>query len=167
MTTMTHHRTLAAAFLAMSLLAAACTSEPANETIPPTTAGPAPTTTGTPEAATTTTEPGSVTTSTAQPDTTTTTTSTTQAPGPTTIEIDYRDGVVAGPDDVQVALGTRVIIVVTTDVEEDEVHLHGYDVFADVGESSAAIIEFDANIPGVFEVELEDLGQLLVEIEVS
>ncbi len=167
MTTMTNHRTVAAALLALSLLAAACNSEPVNETIPPTTAGPAPTTTGALEASPSTTGPDSVTTSTVQPDTTTSTTTTTQAPGPTYIEIDYRDGVVDGPDEVQVALGTRVIIVVTTDVEEDEVHLHGYDVFADVGESSAAIIEFDANIPGIFEVELEDLNKLLVEIEVS
>ena len=167
MTTMTRLRTAVISLVALSLLAAACSSEPANETIPPTTAGSATTIAGTSEGDTTTTTSGSVTTSTESPDTTTSTTTTTEPPGPTTIEIDYRDGEVDGPDEVKVALGTRVIIVVTTDVEDDEVHLHGYDVFADVGDQSAAIIEFDANIPGIFEVELEDLGKLLVEIEVS
>lgn len=139
-----------------------------DETIPPTTTGDAttaPPTTATPPS-TTTAARGADTTTTSTTAPTTTTTTTTEAPGPLTIEIDYRDGEVDGPDEVEVELAERVIIIVTGDVE-DEVHLHGYNVFADVGPSSAAVIEFDANVPGIFEVELEDAGKLLVEIVVS
>lgn len=148
--------------------AAACSSDPSPATS--TSATPASTletVSTTTEATTSTTEGGGETTTTPAPiTTTTTTTTTTTMPGPRTIEIVYRDDEVEGPDTVEVALGERVVLIVTADVE-DEVHLHGYDVFADVGPSTAAFIEFDANVPGVFELELEDSGELLVEIEVS
>ena len=61
-------------------------------------------------------------------------------------------------------LGERIVIIVTADVE-DEVHLHSYDVKADVGPSSAVRIEFEANIPGIHELELEGAGKLLAEVE--
>ena len=98
--------------------------------------------------------------------TSTTTTSITEPPGPRTIQIDYEDGVTTDTVQVEVELGSRVIIVVTADVEDDVV-VPGYSVSADVGPSSAAIIEFDANVPGTFEVELEDANKVLVEIEVG
>ena len=170
MATMNRNRIALVALVALTLVAAACDSEPTNETIPPTTAGTETTVAATGSTTTTGGDPESATTSTSVPSTTTTTattTTTTAAPGPTTFEIDYRDGVVDGPDEVAVELGTRVIIVVTADVEDDEVHLHGYDVFADIGPSSAAIIEFEATIPGIFELELEDASKVLLEIEVS
>jgi len=55
---------------------------------------------------------------------------------------------------------------VTADVV-DEVHVHGYDLFADVAPGAPATINFVADIPGVWEVELEGAGALLVELEVS
>ena len=45
--------------------------------------------------------------------------------------------------------------------------MHGYDVFGEVAPGAPAVLTFEANIPGVWEVELEGLGQLLVELEVS
>ena len=170
---MTRARTSVAAVLVLSLVAAACGDDDV-ETIPRATSTVATTAAPDPGAGTTTTEvaapPTTQTTTTTMPPTTTTTTTTapttTQAQGPLTIEITVVDGEISGPGEVEVDIGTEVLIVVTADLE-DEVHLHGYDVFADVGPSSAAVIEFVAQIPGVFEMELEDSGEVLLEIKVS
>ena len=116
-------------------------------------------------AAPTTTDPTSstaaVTTTTAPPETTTTT------EGPTVIEVRFEDGEVHGVDGrVAVDTGEEVRIVVEADVS-DHVHLHGYDLFADVSPGSPAVIEFTADIPGIFEVEFEDRHTLLFDLEVS
>lgn len=64
------------------------------------------------------------------------------------------------------ALGDIVEITVESDVSE-EIHVHGYDLFAAVSPDSPALIRFTADVPGVFEVELEESGTLLFELEVS
>lgn len=97
--------------------------------------------------------------------TTTTTTTTTVAAVPVTIDVAYADGDVEGPTRPEVAVGTIVRLLVTSDIE-DEVHLHGYNITADVAPDTAALIEFLADTPGIYEVELEGEGVLLVEIEV-
>jgi hypothetical protein len=91
----------------------------------------------------------------------------TQSPVPdrTVIEVTYRDGAVQGPTSFTVTQGDRVRIVVDADVS-DEVHLHGYDLMADVTPEDPARIDFVANAAGVFEVELEDAGELLFELEI-
>ena len=61
--------------------------------------------------------------------------------------------------------GRRVVLITTADVV-DHVHLHGYDLMADVAPGSAARIAFQATIPGRFEVELEDRGVQIAELEV-
>ena len=97
-----------------------------------------------------------------------TTTATTRAQGPGTIHIEYE---VAGGKPVggiardSVKRGRLVVIRVTSDVA-DHVHLHGYDVMADVGPGEPATIEFSADVPGRFEIELEDLGLQIAELEV-
>lgn len=63
-------------------------------------------------------------------------------------------------------MGETVTLRVRSDVA-DHVHLHGYDVFQDVDAGETAELTFEADIPGVFEVELEDAGIQLVELEVS
>ena len=63
-------------------------------------------------------------------------------------------------------MGESVTLKVTSDVA-DHVHVHGYDLFTDVAAGDPVTIEFSADIPGVFEVELEDSGLLLLELEVS
>jgi hypothetical protein len=65
----------------------------------------------------------------------------------------------------QVKTGETLVLRVTADVA-DEVHLHGYDKSADVAPGKPAEIRFTADIPGVFEVELEQRHQKLVELEV-
>ena len=67
---------------------------------------------------------------------------------------------------VAVDLGSELRIEVTADVV-DEVHAHGYDVTATVEPAEAAILEMSVNIPGVFDIELEDAHLLLLQLEVS
>lgn len=63
-------------------------------------------------------------------------------------------------------LDTEVRLTVGGDVT-DEVHLHGYDLTADIAPGEPGVIEFTADIPGIFEVELEGSHRPLVEIQVS
>ena len=91
---------------------------------------------------------------------------TTQAPE--TVELNYvivggqpqggiaRDSVTQGQD---------VVITVTSDVA-DEVHLHGYDLSADVAPGAPATIRFTADAPGRFEIELENSAVQIAELEV-
>jgi hypothetical protein len=46
------------------------------------------------------------------------------------------------------------------------VHLHGYDLSADVAPGAPATIRFEANAPGRFEIELENTGVQIAELEV-
>jgi hypothetical protein len=83
------------------------------------------------------------------------------------IELEFAGGeVIGGVERVPVAVGTEVTIVVTSDVA-DELHLHGYDLYADLAPGIPAELTFVAEIPGVFEGELEVLGVPVVEVEVS
>lgn len=84
----------------------------------------------------------------------------------TTFEIEVASGEVTGGGRLQAELGSSVQLVVEADVS-DEVHLHGYDLSADVSPGQPATIEFVADIPGVFEVELEDAGIELAQLEVG
>jgi FtsP/CotA-like multicopper oxidase with cupredoxin domain len=71
----------------------------------------------------------------------------------------------AGIDRTSVSQGQRVRVVVTSDVA-DEIHLHGYDLSAEVAPGQPATIEFVAETPGRFEVELEGRGVQLADLEV-
>ncbi|MGH2723382.1 MAG: hypothetical protein ACRDI0_03805 [Actinomycetota bacterium] len=102
-------------------------------------------------------------TSTASPTATPTITVTT--PDAREIEVEVEEGRVTGPRQVSVPLGRRVIITVEADVT-DEVHVHGYDFLADVAPGSPARIRFRADVPGIFEVELEGAHLLLFHLEV-
>ena len=48
----------------------------------------------------------------------------------------------------------------------DHVHVHGYDLMADVSPGNPATIRFKATAPGLFEIELEDRGLQIGELEV-
>ncbi|HEX9122941.1 MAG TPA: hypothetical protein VF984_06220 [Actinomycetota bacterium] len=82
------------------------------------------------------------------------------------LDVTVRNGDVQGPGEFDVTQGQEVRIVVDADVT-DEVHVHGYDLHDDVSPGEPAEIEFTANAPGVFEVELESQGKLLFELKVS
>ena len=59
----------------------------------------------------------------------------------------------------------QVVLVVESELT-DHVHLHGYDLMADVAPGKPATIRFKANAPGLFEIELEDRGLQIGELEV-
>jgi hypothetical protein len=95
----------------------------------------------------------------------------TSAPVPTAtgelreVEIEVEDGRVRGPDTFRVRQGETILIRVRADVTE-EVHVHGYDVKADVAPGEPAEITLEATFPGTFEVELEEAGLLLFRLQV-
>jgi hypothetical protein len=89
----------------------------------------------------------------------------TPEPDVTLIAVTVRGGTVLGPSRPTVRQGERVRIVVRADVR-DHVHLHGYDVIADVAPGHPARIDFLADAAGVYEVELEDAGRLLFTLEI-
>jgi hypothetical protein len=99
---------------------------------------------------------------------------TTEAPPPATtapagpVELSYT--VVGGLPEGGIArdtvdLDSDVVVTVTSDVA-DEVHVHGYDLSADVAPGAPATIRFEANAPGRFEIELEHTGVQIAELEV-
>jgi len=67
---------------------------------------------------------------------------------------------------VRIDLGQKVRVHVEADRAE-EVHVHGYDLKGDVAPGKPAVIDFTANVPGVFEVELEGSGLKLFELQVQ
>ena len=97
-----------------------------------------------------------------------TTTTTATAPDEVrTIQASFAGGAVVGGSRTEsVVLGEEVRIEVTGDAT-GEVHLHGYDRTADVTPTSPAVIELTADLPGVWEVELEGSQLQLVELQVE
>jgi hypothetical protein len=67
---------------------------------------------------------------------------------------------------VRIDLGQKVRVQVEADRAE-EVHVHGYDLKGDVAPGKPAVIDFTANVPGVFEVELEESSLKLFELQVQ
>ena len=67
---------------------------------------------------------------------------------------------------VEADVGSVVALMVTSDLAE-EVHVHGYDILRAVSEGKPAHFAFTAEIPGVFEVEFEGSGRLLLQLEIS
>jgi hypothetical protein len=110
------------------------------------------------EASTTTATTGS------EPATTTTrTTPTVTQPQVTRWRIDTRDDSL---DRLSVPKDTRLRIVVIADVS-DEVHVHGYDLMADVAPGSPAVLNFTADVVGRFEIELEQRGRQIAQLNVQ
>jgi hypothetical protein len=135
--------------LAVSVVVASCGGDGDDEATP---------TTATTEAQATTT--------TSTTDTATTTTTTTQAPAPKTIRITVVGGrPQGGIQRPSVDRDDKVVLVVRSDVA-DEIHLHGYDLSAEAGPGKTARIAFTASVPGRFEVELENRGVQIADLEV-
>ena len=89
------------------------------------------------------------------------------APARRVIDVTVAGGKVTGVESrVPAKLGERLEVRVTSDVAE-QVHVHGYDLTADVAAGGVASIEVDATIPGGFEVELEKSHKTLFQLRVS
>lgn len=82
------------------------------------------------------------------------------------IEIEVEDGRVQGPGRIEVSQGDQVRLEVKADVA-DEVHVHGYDILEDVQPGRETLVSFRADIPGIFEIELESAGLPLTRLEVT
>lgn len=105
-------------------------------------------------------------TTTAPPPTTAPTTTTTSPPSGTIIELEVTDGrLEGGARREAAALGEEVTIRMSGN-SADHVHIHGYDLFLHLADG-AGELTFVADIPGVFEIELEEAGIVLVQLEVS
>ena len=105
---------------------------------------------------TTTTNPSAPTTT--SPETTNTTRS--------EIDVKITGGEVEGPETFEVTLGETVDIWILSDID-DEVHVHGYDLRFDLAAGGPFQLSFEADVPGVFEVETHGLQEPLFEIEVT
>lgn len=82
------------------------------------------------------------------------------------IAVTFKGGEVTdAPGTVKVKLGEPVTIRVTADVS-DEVHVHGYELAKAVKRGEPLSIDFVAEIPGQFEVELENAHLKLYEFQV-
>lgn len=128
-----------AVLITLTVVAAACSGENHEghpTTSPPVTASPS-------------TSPSTSPTSSASPTTTS---------NEVVIEVQVANGRVTPSPDRRVNLvqGQPVRIVVTSDVA-DQVHVHGYDLEAEVGAGESVTLDFVADQTGQFEVELHEL----------
>jgi hypothetical protein len=121
------------------------------------------TTVGPPEDTTTTLR--EVPTTTAPPATTTSNPEITTTIG-LEIDVEIAGGEVEGPEVFKVTLGEIVDIWILSDVD-DEIHVHGYDLRFDLDVAAPFNLTFEADVPGIFEVETHDLQHPLFEIEVT
>jgi hypothetical protein len=97
----------------------------------------------------------------------TTTAATETAGNAQQLSVAYDGGEVHGDTGrVPVELGAPVTITITSDVA-DEVHLHGYDLEAELTPGSPAQLSFDATLPGVFELELHEAEVVLLTLQVG
>jgi hypothetical protein len=123
-------------------------------TAAPTSTAPAPTPTPTTSASSTTT-----------PASTTAPTSTV-AVSEIAIDVTVTDEGVDGEERYEAPLGAEVTITVTSTFA-DEVHVHGYNLFTTLEPDVPGRITFVADVPGIFEVELEDAVVPLFELVVE
>ena len=71
-----------------------------------------------------------------------------------------------GAQRVKIAKNSSVVIEVTADSSET-IHIHGYDIESDVGPAQAATFSFNANVGGVFVVEIHRNNRKILELEVK
>jgi len=124
------------------------------------------------ETSTTTTSTTSISTTTIEaPATTTTTAATTSTVAETTttgpeIDVTFAGGQVVGPATISVGVGEPASVWVLSDVDA-EIHVHGYDLRFEATAGVPIEVAFTADVPGIFEVEVEETSTPLFEIEVT
>ena len=89
------------------------------------------------------------------------TTSTTRA-----VDVTVSAGEVSGPDRFDFDVGDQVSVWVLSDID-DEIHVHGYDRYFEAVAGTPVEIALTADVPGIFEVELESSHVPLFELEVT
>jgi hypothetical protein len=89
------------------------------------------------------------------------------AQGRQRVEVTFTGGAVrGGVVRYGIPKGSAVELVVSSDVA-DQVHVHGYDRLSYVTAGASTTLRFTADLPGVFDVELEQRGAPLAQLQVS
>lgn len=70
------------------------------------------------------------------------------------------------PRSIEVIQGEEVRFRVRSS-ESERLHVHGYDIFRELGPEETEELSFPAELEGIFEIELERSGALLAELEVN
>ncbi len=85
------------------------------------------------------------------------------------VEISVSVGIDSGADRVEeVPLGAVVRVTLTNPDAADEYHLHGYDLGSgEVEAGRTAVFEFEASLPGSFEIESHSLELVLIVLNIS
>jgi uncharacterized lipoprotein YajG len=101
--------------------------------------------------------------------TTTTAVATTTTVAPEPLDIDVIVGENSGDERIEVvALGDDVRITLVNPTQEDEYHLHGYDIVSKkMAPGAPATLTFTANVAGTFELESHVTNDVLVVLEIS
>lgn len=93
-------------------------------------------------------------------------TATTATAGSVPLVVTIRDGEpVDGIVRAEAHKGDPVVVVVRSDLA-DRVHVHGYDVKADVAPGKPVRIQFNATLTGRFEIELESRHKQIAQLTV-
>jgi plastocyanin len=73
---------------------------------------------------------------------------------------------VSGPATIELRVGDTVKFTIISDAD-DELHIHGYDKTIPLKSGEFATVEFKADIPGKFEIELHETGALVTTLQVN
>ncbi len=86
---------------------------------------------------------------------------------PEPVALEFAGGeVVGGVETIEVTSGEEITVTVTSDVQE-ELHVHGVDLYEDLPPGEEVEVTFTAEAEGVFEIELHDSGTQIASYEVS
>jgi hypothetical protein len=78
-----------------------------------------------------------------------------------------RDGEpVGGIQELEYGAGERIRFRVSSDAAE-EIHVHGYDLSQNVAAGGTVEFDFPADLEGIYEAELEELGVQIVELRIN
>ncbi len=99
-------------------------------------------------------------------DTASTGTTSTAAAKPLVIQVDKSGKPVGGVAQLSVNKGEVILFTVDSAVS-DEVHLHGYDIAKEVEAGGSVTFTVPATIEGVFEAELEQHHEQILELTVN
>lgn len=89
-------------------------------------------------------------------------------PAPTFETIRVRDGKpVGGVQTITAEKGERARIRISSTDTSDEIHLHGYDTYANVAPGKPARFSFTADAEGIFELELHGTGTQIAKLVVE
>jgi hypothetical protein len=83
-----------------------------------------------------------------------------------TIVVDESGEPVGGVAELAFDKGDRIRFKVRSAVA-DHVHVHGYDLMKDVEPGRTVSFDFPADLEGIYEAELEDLGEQIAELQIN